>query len=81
MATCGLAQALAHDLGPSRSIHVFHVIIDGLVKLGDGTPTDKADNEFLYQADIAETYSAVSQLLDAGNAEALNWRKQHRRYE
>jgi len=61
MATRGLAQALARDLGPSRGIHVFHVIIDGLVKLGDGKPTDKADNEYLHPADIAETYWQLHQ--------------------
>lgn len=33
MATRGLAQALARDFGPNKGIHVFHVIIDGLVNL------------------------------------------------
>jgi NAD(P)-dependent dehydrogenase (short-subunit alcohol dehydrogenase family) len=58
MATRGLAQALARDLGPSKGIHVFHVIIDGVVNL-DG----RADPEHqtLDPAVIADTYWALSQ--------------------
>lgn len=65
MATRGLAQALARDLGPNRGIHVFHVIIDGLVDLsagavGEGQQTmyeeKRANNELLEPAQIAETY-------------------------
>lgn len=60
MATRGLAQALARDLGPSRGIHVFHVIIDGMVFLGEN-PNGKADNEMLHPEHIAETYWQLHQ--------------------
>jgi NAD(P)-dependent dehydrogenase (short-subunit alcohol dehydrogenase family) len=56
MATRGLAQALARDLGPKNGIHVFHVIIDGMVKLDQSKASDRPDNEWLHPADIAETY-------------------------
>jgi NAD(P)-dependent dehydrogenase (short-subunit alcohol dehydrogenase family) len=57
MATRGLAQALARDLGPSRNIHVFHVIIDGIVNIeGSAVTTTKTENEMLSPARIAETY-------------------------
>lgn len=60
MATRGLAQALARDLGPTKGIHVFHVIIDGLVKLSDYSG-DKPDNEMLHPEDIAETFWQLHQ--------------------
>ena len=57
MATRGLAQALARDLGPTKGIHVFHVVIDGIVNI-EGTPmtAQKSENEMLAPAKIAETY-------------------------
>jgi NAD(P)-dependent dehydrogenase (short-subunit alcohol dehydrogenase family) len=60
MATRGLCQALARDLGPSKGIHVFHVVIDGIVKL-PGNTSDKKDNEMLDPTKIAETYFQMSQ--------------------
>lgn len=59
MATRGLGQALARDLGPSKGIHVFHVIIDSVVNLG-ATP-DKKETELLDPAKVAETYYMLSQ--------------------
>jgi NAD(P)-dependent dehydrogenase (short-subunit alcohol dehydrogenase family) len=59
MATRGLAQALARDFGPTKGIHVFHVIIDGIVNLP--TTTGKADNEVLDPVAVAETYWQLSQ--------------------
>jgi NAD(P)-dependent dehydrogenase (short-subunit alcohol dehydrogenase family) len=59
MATRGLAQSLARDIGPSSGIHVFHVVIDSIVKLP--TTTGKADNEILDPTMIAETYYQLSQ--------------------
>lgn len=58
MATRGLAQALARDLGPSKGIHVFHVIIDGLVKTRgfEERMPNKSNNEVLDPEEIAETY-------------------------
>jgi NAD(P)-dependent dehydrogenase (short-subunit alcohol dehydrogenase family) len=52
-----LAQSLARDMAP-KGIHVFHVIIDGIV---DQPRThawmpNKPDEEFMKPADIAETY-------------------------
>ncbi|KAG7344803.1 short-chain dehydrogenase/reductase family protein [Nitzschia inconspicua] len=64
MATRGLGQALARDLGPSKGIHVFHVIIDGLVDLGDTTKQqfpDKKKTELLDPAEIANVYYMLSQ--------------------
>ena len=57
MATRGLAQALARDLGPSKHIHVFHVVIDGLVNIPDSPMAKtKSENEMLAPEQIAETY-------------------------
>jgi len=59
MATRGLVQALARDWGPSKGIHVFHVIIDGIVDLNPDkrrAEGSKQDNEVLSSDDIAETY-------------------------
>lgn len=59
MAMRGLAQALAKDLGPAKGIHVFHVIIDGLVDLdpvGRRAEGKKGDNAVLAPDSIAETY-------------------------
>jgi NAD(P)-dependent dehydrogenase (short-subunit alcohol dehydrogenase family) len=64
MATRGLGQALARDLGPTKGIHVFHVIIDGIVNLGETTKEqmpDKKESELLDPAQIAETYYILSQ--------------------
>jgi NAD(P)-dependent dehydrogenase (short-subunit alcohol dehydrogenase family) len=58
MATRGLAQSLARDLGPSKGIHVFHVIIDGMVNL-DGR--DDPEHKTLDPAVIADTYWALVQ--------------------
>jgi NAD(P)-dependent dehydrogenase (short-subunit alcohol dehydrogenase family) len=55
MATRGMCQALARDLGPNKGIHVFHVVIDGVVKLKSGT-YNRPDNELLDPDAIAETY-------------------------
>mmetsp|Transcript_37399 Transcript_37399/g.75484 ORF Transcript_37399/g.75484 Transcript_37399/m.75484 type:complete len:238 (-) Transcript_37399:76-789(-) len=52
-----LAQSLARDMGP-KGIHVFHVIIDGLVdepRTHKMAP-QKPDDEFMKPKDIAETY-------------------------
>lgn len=57
MATRGLAQALARDLGVSKQIHVFHVVIDGIVNIPGSPVTEtKSDNEMLAPEQIAETY-------------------------
>jgi NADP-dependent 3-hydroxy acid dehydrogenase YdfG len=50
-------------LGPNKGIHVFHVVIDGLVQLGEESAQKygKAENEMLNPADIAETYWQLSQ--------------------
>lgn len=64
MATRGLAQALARDLGPNLGIHVFHVVIDGMVNLGATTRQqmpDKKETELLDPAQVAETYYMLSQ--------------------
>lgn len=63
MATRGLAQALARDLGPTKGIHVFHVVIDGLVRTHgfDERMPDKPHNESLDPAHIADTYYYLSQ--------------------
>lgn len=63
MATRGLAQALARDLGPSKGIHVFHVVIDGVVKTRSfqATMPNKAENEVLDPGEIAETYWYLTQ--------------------
>merc|ERR1712039_113358 len=56
-----LAQGLARDLGPKR-IHVFHVIIDGLVlmpKVKAWCP-DKPEDQFMKPDSIAETYFATA---------------------
>lgn len=58
MATRGLAQSLARDLGPSLGIHVFHVIIDGIVNL-DGR--DDPEHKTLDPAVVADTYWALAQ--------------------
>jgi len=56
-----LAQSLARDMGP-KGIHVFHVIIDGIV---DQPRThawmpNKPDAEFMKPTAIAETYWAMA---------------------
>merc|ERR1712037_62993 len=56
-----LAQSLARDMGP-KGIHVFHVIIDGIV---DQPRThvwmpDKPSEEFMDPAEIAEMYWALA---------------------
>jgi NAD(P)-dependent dehydrogenase (short-subunit alcohol dehydrogenase family) len=59
MATRGLTQALARDLGPKDNIHVFHVVIDGIVNLGEATKQsfpDKPQHEMLDPVKIADTY-------------------------
>jgi NAD(P)-dependent dehydrogenase (short-subunit alcohol dehydrogenase family) len=63
MATRGLAQALARDLGPSKGIHVFHVIIDGVVKTRTFRDHvgNKPDNEILDPEGIANTYWYLTQ--------------------
>ena len=58
MATRGLAQSLARDLGPSKGIHVFHVIIDGIVNM-DGR--DDPEKKTLDPVVIAEAYWNLSQ--------------------
>ena len=55
MATRGLAQSLARDLGPSKGIHVFHVVIDGMVRLKSQT-YERPANETLDPDSVAETY-------------------------
>ena len=60
MATRGLCQALARDLGPTKGIHVFHVVIDGMVNL-PGNQYGKKENEMLDPEQIAETYYALAQ--------------------
>lgn len=62
-ATRGLAQALARDLGPNLGVHVFHVVIDGIVRR-PGIETmmpDKPIEEFLDPEQIAETFWTVAQ--------------------
>jgi NAD(P)-dependent dehydrogenase (short-subunit alcohol dehydrogenase family) len=59
MATRGVAQALARDLGPSKGIHVYHVVIDGVVNLDESTKSD--NNEKLSPEHIAETYWQMAQ--------------------
>jgi NAD(P)-dependent dehydrogenase (short-subunit alcohol dehydrogenase family) len=63
MATRGLAQSLARDLGPSKGIHVFHVIIDGLVNLDPAKleASGKKENEVINPDDIADTYWMLHQ--------------------
>eukprot|EP00339_Tiarina_fusa_P029599 CAMPEP_0117071260 /NCGR_PEP_ID=MMETSP0472-20121206/50077_1 /TAXON_ID=693140 ORGANISM="Tiarina fusus, Strain LIS" /NCGR_SAMPLE_ID=MMETSP0472 /ASSEMBLY_ACC=CAM_ASM_000603 /LENGTH=243 /DNA_ID=CAMNT_0004794725 /DNA_START=217 /DNA_END=948 /DNA_ORIENTATION=+ len=64
MATRGLAQALARDLGPSKGIHVFHVVIDGLVDLDPEARRakgEKSDDAVLDPDHIAETYWQLHQ--------------------
>lgn len=62
MATRGLVQALARDLGPTRGIHVFHVVIDGIVDLpGSNYGTKKDNNELLDPAAVADVYWNLSQ--------------------
>jgi NAD(P)-dependent dehydrogenase (short-subunit alcohol dehydrogenase family) len=63
MATRGLAQALARDLGPSKGIHVFHVIIDGLVNLDLSKleSMGKTPNQVIHPDNIAETYWQLHQ--------------------
>eukprot|EP00549_Striatella_unipunctata_P009291 CAMPEP_0118687094 /NCGR_PEP_ID=MMETSP0800-20121206/8188_1 /TAXON_ID=210618 ORGANISM="Striatella unipunctata, Strain CCMP2910" /NCGR_SAMPLE_ID=MMETSP0800 /ASSEMBLY_ACC=CAM_ASM_000638 /LENGTH=241 /DNA_ID=CAMNT_0006584233 /DNA_START=56 /DNA_END=781 /DNA_ORIENTATION=+ len=63
MATRGLSQALARDLGPSKGIHVFHVIIDGIVNIDpeESKKMGKAENQVLNPAEIADTYWHLSQ--------------------
>lgn len=63
MATRGLAQALARDLGPAKGIHVFHVVIDGLVRVHgfEERSPDKPHNEVLDPAGIADTYYYLTQ--------------------
>mmetsp|Transcript_6572 Transcript_6572/g.12111 ORF Transcript_6572/g.12111 Transcript_6572/m.12111 type:complete len:241 (-) Transcript_6572:145-867(-) len=65
MATRGLVQSLARDLGPSHGIHVFHVVIDGMVFLGEKSkesfPDKNYETEFLDPVHIAETYWQLSQ--------------------
>ena len=63
MATRGFAQALARDLGPSKGIHVFHVVIDGVVKTRSfhTTMPNKPENEVLDPGEIAETYWYLAQ--------------------
>lgn len=60
MATRGLSQALARDLGPSKGIHVFHVIIDGVVNIPSSGLT-RPENELLSPTDVAETYYQLAQ--------------------
>jgi NAD(P)-dependent dehydrogenase (short-subunit alcohol dehydrogenase family) len=57
-----LAQGLARDLGP-KNIHVFHVIIDGIVHMPKCTAKlpNKPVPEFLQPDSIAETYWHLSQ--------------------
>jgi len=57
-----LAESLARDFGP-KGIHVFHVIIDGIVdqpRTRAWMPT-KPDAEFLQPAAIADSYWMLSQ--------------------
>lgn len=73
MATRGLAQGLARDLGPTRGIHVFHVVIDGQVDLSSSSSSSSGRNskndddatatpkDKLNPMDIAETYWQLSQ--------------------
>lgn len=63
MATRGLAQSLARDLGPSKGIHVFHVVIDGIVNLDSSKleAMGKTENQVLNPADIADTYWMLHQ--------------------
>jgi len=56
-----LAQSLARDMAP-QGIHVFHVIIDGIVdqpRTHQWMP-QKPDEEFMKPRDIAETYWAMA---------------------
>eukprot|EP00929_Paragymnodinium_shiwhaense_P017216 TRINITY_DN126220_c0_g1_i1.p1 TRINITY_DN126220_c0_g1~~TRINITY_DN126220_c0_g1_i1.p1 ORF type:complete len:247 (+),score=37.07 TRINITY_DN126220_c0_g1_i1:63-803(+) len=56
-----VAQSLARDMAP-KGIHVFHVIIDGMVdqpRTHSWMPS-KPDEEFLSPSDIAETYWALA---------------------
>jgi len=55
MATRGLVQSLARDLGPNKGIHVFHVVIDGAVNLKSSS-SERPANEMLDPDAIAETY-------------------------
>ena len=52
-----VAQSLARDMCP-KGIHVFHVIIDGIVDMPKTRMwmPNKPDDEFMNPADIAETY-------------------------
>ena len=60
MASRGLAQSLARDLGPNRGIHVFHVVIDGVVRLTSETH-ERPANEMLDPDSVAETYWQLHQ--------------------
>jgi NAD(P)-dependent dehydrogenase (short-subunit alcohol dehydrogenase family) len=61
-ATRGLTQALSRDFGP-RGTHVFHVVIDGVVRRPDSAASmpGKPAEEFLDPAAIAETFWTLSQ--------------------
>merc|ERR1712087_816614 len=50
-----LAQSLARDMGP-RGIHVFHVVIDGIVDMPKTRlwMENKPDDEFMQPTAIAE---------------------------
>ena len=62
MATRGLVQSLARDLGPNKGIHVFHVIIDGVVNLKSSSSSEQRPaNEMLDPDGIAETYWQLHQ--------------------
>jgi len=63
MALRGLAQALARDLGPNKGIHVFHVIVDGMVttSVSGKYAANKPENEMLNPAEIANVYWQLSQ--------------------
>jgi NAD(P)-dependent dehydrogenase (short-subunit alcohol dehydrogenase family) len=63
MATRGLAQSLARDLGPSKGIHVFHVVIDGIVTndIAKLEADGKKETDALNQDDIADTYWMLHQ--------------------
>jgi NAD(P)-dependent dehydrogenase (short-subunit alcohol dehydrogenase family) len=61
-ATRGLTQSLSRDLGP-KGIHVFHVVIDGIVRRPDSavSMSNKPVEEFLDPAAIADTFWTLSQ--------------------
>jgi NAD(P)-dependent dehydrogenase (short-subunit alcohol dehydrogenase family) len=56
----GLCQSLARQFGP-QGIHVFHVVIDGIVDMENTRAflKDKPDEEFMKPGSIADVRLAI----------------------